>query len=243
MMASPDSESQHPPSKEIEDPPVLLAEGARALNLELTPQQVALFLLYLQELRRWSLRISLTAIREDREIIIKHFLDSLSYIKGFTPFPGMQMMDVGSGAGFPGIPLAIYDPGIRVTLVESSQKKSAFLKHVTRHLQLPNVTIVTERVEKHNKVASDQGNQDLIVARALSNTDQVACWSRPLLKSTGRLILSRGPDIHLELEAMHQYRALGGMYVQKILDVLLPFSSYQRHLIVLSPIRSWTTSC
>ncbi len=214
----------------------ILVSGARQLGVSLEEPQVDLLTRYLQELQRWNQRIPLTAIREEREIVVKHFLDSLTYRKGFIPREGISVMDVGTGAGFPGVPLKIVYPGMVLTLVDSSAKKTAFLRHLIRVLGLQGVSVLTERVEELGKKAPPEGMTDIVVARALAPTEKIAQWVFPLLKAEGRLILSRGPDIAPEMEAFEGRYPIGGLWVREIIPVTLPFSSYQRNLMVLTKL-------
>ena len=107
-------------------PRELLIAGTRELDISLSIDQVNSFFVYLAELKKWNRKINLTAITEERDAVIKHLLDSLSYLKGFSPAQGLRLLDMGSGAGFPAIPIKLAMPGISVTLVESVKKKTLF---------------------------------------------------------------------------------------------------------------------
>jgi 16S rRNA (guanine527-N7)-methyltransferase len=127
-----------------------LAENARQiLGLQLTPEQLAAFERYKSELIEWNNRFNLTAIRDESGIEIKHFLDSLTCILAFEPGnPPRSLIDVGTGAGFPGIPLKIVYPHMRLTLVESIQKKAGFCQHIANTLGLRQVMVLAERAEE-----------------------------------------------------------------------------------------------
>ena len=211
----------------------ILDQGARRLGVSLTPQQVETLFLFLDELQKWNQKIRLTAIEDRKEMVIKHLLDSISYFNGFAPREGMRLMDIGAGAGFPGIPLKICAPEISVTLIESSQKKSAFLNHAVRTLKLGNVSIMAERIEKLGEPRDVRRRFDIIAARALGSTEQVVQWSRPWLHADGKLLLSKGPDVVSETNLFRQKQSIDGLVVQQIIPFTLPFSDYQRNLVVL----------
>jgi 16S rRNA (guanine527-N7)-methyltransferase len=214
----------------------ILARGADLLGISLESEQIDTLIRYSQEVQRWNQRIRLTSIQDEREFMIKHCLDSLAYAKGFVPLTGMRVMDVGAGAGFPGVPLKIWFPPMSLILVDASHKKTAFLQHIIRTLGLKDVSVVTERVEAlpahHSQIAQIE-MMDLIVTRALSATEKIARWVEPLLKKDGRLLISKGPDILREKRAFEDKVPLGGMFVREILSFTLPFSTYQRNLVIL----------
>jgi 16S rRNA (guanine527-N7)-methyltransferase len=214
----------------------ILARGSDLLGISLDSEQIGILIRYTQDMQHWNRRIQLTSIRDEREIMIKHCLDSLAYAKGFAPWTGMRVMDVGAGAGFPGIPLKIWFPPMSLTLVDASHKKTAFLQHIIRTLGFKDVTVVTERIETLPSRYPLRETMDLIVVRALSTTEKIASWVEPLLKKEGRLLISKGPDILPEKSAFEDKISLGGMFVREILSFTLPFSTYQRNLVVLQKV-------
>jgi 16S rRNA (guanine527-N7)-methyltransferase len=128
--------------KSIEE---ILYKAANAINVSLTLKEIELFKTYLMELKRWGSKTNITAIRDDLEIVIKHFVDSLSPLK-YIP-QGSSLLDIGSGGGFPGIPLKIANPSLDVTLLDSTLKKVNFQKHIIRLLHLNNIKAVHGRAE------------------------------------------------------------------------------------------------
>jgi 16S rRNA (guanine527-N7)-methyltransferase len=136
-------------------PRELLITGAEELGIALTVEQVNSLFIFLAELKKWNNRINLTAIKGERDTVIKHVLDSLSHMQGFMPAPGLRLLDMGSGAGFPAIPIKIAVPGIAVTLVESVKKKASFLRHVIRTLQLSDAEVLDIRTEESRHPAMD----------------------------------------------------------------------------------------
>jgi 16S rRNA (guanine527-N7)-methyltransferase len=126
----------------------LLTTGAQQLGIMLSDQQADAFLVYLVELDKWNRKINLTAIRNEQDIVIKHFLDSLSYLTGFVPVPALRLLDMGAGAGFPAVPIKIAHQEIAVTMVESVNKKASFLRHIVRTLKLTEIVIVDKRTDE-----------------------------------------------------------------------------------------------
>ena len=143
-----------------------LIDGAALFGIGLTEKQADACLVYLIELEKWNRKISLTAIREEQEIIIKHFIDSFSYVKGFDPRPAAKLLDMGSGAGFPALPLKIAFPDLEITLVEAVQKKASFLRHIIRTLALSGVEVADKRTEALPE--SYSAVYDVVTARAFA---------------------------------------------------------------------------
>lgn len=142
-----------------------------------------------REMLRWNRSIRLTAITEPADVAVKHILDSLLLLR-FAPFPG-RILDFGSGAGYPGIPLAVVLPGSRFLLLESSGKKCAFLSHILRRLSLANVEVVKARLETNRRLPI--GTFGHIVTRATAPSEEAVTVLRPYLASAGRILLMKGP--------------------------------------------------
>lgn len=200
----------------------MLVSGAQKFDLDLSSGQVTALLLYLDELVKWNRKINLTSITSEREMVIKHLLDSLSYIVEFNQQSELRLLDMGSGAGFPGIPIRIACPGMFVTLVEATGKKASFLRHIVRLQKLDKVEIVEKRVEH----LSDgyRSAYDLVTARAFAEIGTALQFGAPLMKPGGRLILSRGPE-----EAVQERDvAATGLIVERSVPLTLPYSEYGR---------------
>jgi 16S rRNA (guanine527-N7)-methyltransferase len=203
-------------------PRELLITGAEELGTPLTVEQVNSLFLYLAELRKWNRRINLTSIRGDRESVIKHVLDSLSYGKGFDPAPGQRLLDMGSGAGFPAIPLKIVNPGLAIILVESVKKKASFLRHVVRTLALAGTEV--EDVRTGELADSYHGIFDIVTARAFAGMGTALASGAPFLKPGGLMVLSRGPE-----ESIGENEpASHGVLLDKKIALVLPHSDYKR---------------
>ncbi len=205
----------------------LLISGASQLEVSLTSEQLNAFLTYSAELRKWNRKINLTSITNERDIVVKHFLDSLAYLKGFTPAPGMRLLDMGSGAGFPAIPLKLVHPELNVTLVESIKKKASFLRHIIRTLALDMTEVRDMRIEELPE--SSRKSYDVITARAFADIVSAAASGTGLLKPGGVMILSRGLDESADESALTRI----GMPRKARYELVLPHSDIKRALWVL----------
>jgi 16S rRNA (guanine527-N7)-methyltransferase len=204
----------------------LLTSGAEKLGTILSDQQTDLFLVYLVELEKWNRKINLTAIRNEQDIVIKHFLDSLSYLNGFTPAPELRLLDMGSGAGFPAVPLKICHPEIGVTMVEAVHKKASFLRHIARMLKLTEIVVIDKRTDE--LPLSHHGTYDVVTARAFADMKTALSEGASFLKPSGHIVLSRGPE-----ETIGEGEALkAGMIIEKRLGLSLPYSSDPRAIWV-----------
>ncbi|MFZ1398536.1 MAG: 16S rRNA (guanine(527)-N(7))-methyltransferase RsmG, partial [Candidatus Promineifilaceae bacterium] len=161
------------------------AAWAASLGVPLTPEQVAQFAIYQQLLLDWNARMNLTAVREPAEIRLRHFLDSLSCARVTGDLNGRSLIDVGTGAGFPGLPLKILFPHMRLTLVESVAKKGQFLQAVVDALALEQVTIVAERAELLGQMPQHRQQYDWATARAVAELRTLVEFLLPLCRVGG----------------------------------------------------------
>jgi len=203
-----------------------LITGAEELGIALTVEQVNSLFIFLAELKKWNTRINLTAIKGERDTVIKHVLDSLSHIQGFIPAPGLRLLDMGSGAGFPAIPIKIAYPGIAVTLVESVKKKASFLRHVIRTLQLSDTEVLDIRIEELPE--SRQGSYDVITARAFADMNLALATGTTFLTAGGSMVLSRGPEESITEKELTRV----GVILNKKIELTLPHSDYKRAIWV-----------
>lgn len=217
-----------------------LVSGAKqVLGLDLSPPQVAAFRTYAAELAAWNLKFNLTAIKNPAEVEIKHFLDSLTCllaIRAARHSSNFTLIDVGTGAGFPGIPLKIACPEMRLTLVESVGKKVAFLEHVAGRLGLNQVTILKARGEEVGREAAHREKYDWAVARAVAEMRTLLEYLLPLVKMGGKALAQKGENGPAETHgAEHAAKVLGGCLAQ-ITSVELPSVVEQRFLVVFDKV-------
>lgn len=211
----------------------LAHEVQQMLGLEISPQIVSIFEWYGRELAEWNKRVNLTAIRDPEEIEIKHFLDSLSCLQVMQPAPGDRVVDVGTGAGFPGLPLKIIYPQIRLTLVESIGKKLKFCRHVVHTLGLKDVEILQVRAENLGQERTHRQRYDWAVARAVAVMPVLVEYLLPLLRVGGQAVIQKGESGPREAQdAEYAIKILGGQ-LNQIRKVELPRVVETRHLILI----------
>ncbi len=208
----------------------------RQLGLRLTRSQLSALSLYERELVDWNTRFNLTAIRDPDEIHIKHFLDSLSCVLAMRERSVGRLIDIGTGAGLPGIPLKIIFPKMQLTLVESVGKKAEFCRHVVRVLDLPGVEIVQERAEILGQDPAYRERYDWAVARAVAILPVLAEYLLPLVRVGGSMLAMKGESAHAEAHAAeHALRVLGG-HLRQLLPVTLPGVAEERYLVVIDKV-------
>lgn len=173
-------------------PDELLVAGALSLGLYLDPEQVAAFRAYREEIARWSARMSLTALRDPEDVVRAGFLDSLACLP-LIPSGAQRVLDLGSGAGFPALPLKLLRRDLAFTLVEASRKKASFLHHMVRSLRLAEVRVIQRRVEALAGDPTEQGAYDLALARAVAPPPEQGRLVRPFLGPGGLFLLQAGP--------------------------------------------------
>ena len=206
----------------------LLISGANELDITLSAEQTRLFLTYLHILQAWNEKVNLTSIKDEREIVIRHFLDSLTVFHHIEK--ESRVLDIGSGAGFPGIPLKIVHPFIEITLLDSSQKKVYYLRDVIRKLRLEGITAVCARAE-----SEDNGVQryyfDFVISRAVGTIDKLGEISKRYLADHGKIILMRGKR---GLEEWSESTIVSKNFrLLKFSDLVLPYSRRRRVILVV----------
>jgi len=205
-------------------------------GLKLTPVQLTAMQRYEGELIEWNSRFNLTAIRSPDEICAKHFLDSLSCMLVMRDTPMERVIDVGTGAGFPGLVLKIINPGTRLTLVESVGKKADFCRHVVNTLGLEGVEVLTERAELVGHMPAHRQKYNWALARAVAVLPVLAEYLLPLVKVGGAMLAMKGANAHAEAQsAENAVRMLGGR-LQKITPVVLPGVAEEHHLVIIAKI-------
>lgn len=199
-----------------------LAEGLAAMGLALDAQSQAKLVAYLRLIEKWNKVHNLTAIREPSQMVVLHLLDSLAVLPHVAG--AHTLLDVGSGAGLPGIPLAVACPGLAVTLLDSSHKKATFLRQAKAELALANVDVVCERVEKWRPAASF----DIVASRAFAELSVFVGQAGHLVAPGGAMLAMKGVNPREELERIPStYR------VENVVELRVPTLDAQRHLVFL----------
>lgn len=216
--------------------PTLAEQAAALFDIPLTPEQLAQFDLYARDLAEWNEHTNLTAITEPGAVQVRHFLDSLSIAQVARCYPGMRIIDVGTGAGFPGLPLAIAFPGVQVTLLEATGKKITFLDHVIQALGLSGLDTLHARAEDAGHISGRRAAYDLVLARSVARLPALAEYLLPLAKVGGRCIAMKGETAAAEaVDAKRALSLLGGR-VEKIEPIKLPDVLDTHYLVVIEKI-------
>jgi 16S rRNA (guanine527-N7)-methyltransferase len=208
----------------------LKSEGL-GLGFQLTDNQIERFFIYLSEIKRWNKRINLTAIRDDKLIIIRLFLESLTFAYGFNQKEAKNILDIGTGAGIPGIPLKILYPEISFTLVDSSRKKVVFLKHICRQINLTDIECIAERVE--DIAERYEGHYDVILSKGVAEIDILLKSSFQLLKSKGLFITQKGEDLEAKLKGSDAEFKKGNWSIKEIIEIDKPIFDRKFRLAVI----------
>lgn len=192
-----------------------LVEGARQLRLTLTDHQVQQFQTYYEQLVEWNRRVNLTGITDYEEVQVKHFLDSLSIVLTLDEAKQVDgdfaLLDIGTGAGMPGIPLKIVHPEANLVLLDSVAKKTAFLEHIVGELRLQGVNVLTQRAEEIGRLPDYREHFDLVVCRAVSQLATVAELTLPFCRIGGLAVIPKKDSIDRELsQASASIGILGG---------------------------------
>lgn len=215
----------------------VLKAGAMEWGLKLTPPQVDAFGLYYQQLLIWNERISLTSITDYEEVQVKHFLDSLSCLQVLdTVDPDARCIDIGAGAGFPGLPLKIVWPRLQLTLLESVGKKVRFLTHMVEAMGLEETDIVQGRAEELGRNPDYREAFDVALARAVAQMSVLVEYALPLVRVGGIFVAQKGDDIEVEMKSAGAAIELLGGRLQEIKPVYLPGSEIARHLVVVQKL-------
>jgi 16S rRNA (guanine527-N7)-methyltransferase len=210
----------------------LLVRGAEQLGVLLTAAEQGKFYTLATELKKWGKKINLTAIREDEEIVVKHFLDSLTLLKGIGRHG--RLLDVGSGAGFPALPVKIVCHDLHVTTVDAVEKKVIFQRHAARTIGLHGYEALHARGEE--LAAKHAGEFTVVVSRAFSDLPTFARMALPLLKENGRIVAMKGRGGREEADAARAPLAGLGLTMTQVIEFKLPISGDQRALVIIERI-------
>lgn len=206
----------------------LLINGAAALGVSLSDQAAHAFDIYLHELLKWNAKINLTAIAGERDIVIKHFLDSLAFARGFDVSAPVRLLDIGAGAGFPGIPLKIAFPSLEVELLDSVAKKVSFMSHVCRTLDLSGIRCIHGRAEDVARQPEFVGFFDVVALRAVTENEAALKLALPFLKKGGRVVMSRSPEEMRQID-----ERISDYSIAAREELILPGSNLRRTILAI----------
>ena len=217
----------------------LIIDGARAFQIRVDHQMAGQFSQHARELLKWNQKINLTAITDPVEIALKHFLDSIAPARWIPP--SSTLLDIGSGGGFPGIPLKILIPSLAVTLIDGSRKKINFLKHSIRRLKLENIDARQIRAEELTNAADSDSRFDVIISRALTSLTAFVGLALPLLTDRGMIIAMKGEIAQqefadLQSTGLRKLRPSNGErspYTLTLEKYLLPVIQSKRSLLII----------
>lgn len=224
---------------EQEDIKTLLRQGAESFHVQLNDSQVENLLAYKKLLLEWNEKINLTAIEEDRDIILKHYVDSLSIIP-YLPREGGRLVDVGTGAGFPGIPVKIACDFLDVTLLDSLDKRVKFLQEVIRHLGLKKIEAVHGRAEDYGIKPGSREAYDIAVARAVAGLPVLLEYCLPLVRVGGLFLAMKGNMADEADKSRKALEILGGK-IEAVYEFMLPGSDMKRTVIQVRKLRQTPT--
>ncbi|WP_079412702.1 16S rRNA (guanine(527)-N(7))-methyltransferase RsmG [Alkalithermobacter paradoxus] len=216
----------------------ILINGLKELNIDADESLFYKFETYKELLLEWNKKINLTAIEDEKEIYIKHFIDSLScfttqYIKN-----GDSVIDVGTGAGFPGVPFKIYKEDLKLTLLDSLNKRINFLKEVCTNLKLKDVEFVHGRAEDFGQNPDYREKYDIATARAVANLAVLLEYCVPFIKVGGHFICLKGPSADEEMkDSQKAIQTLGMEFVEKI-NIKLPYTDINHVILVFKKIKN-----
>lgn len=215
----------------------LLKAGVREWGLGVSAEQIEAFETYYQELVAWNEKVNLTSITDYEEVQIKHFLDSLSCLQVLADCPEeMSCIDIGSGAGFPGLPVKILRPELRLALLEATGKKADFLEHLVTRLGLTQVQVLRARAEELGQDAEYRESFEVALARAVADLAVLVEYALPLLGLDGIFVAQKGSEVQAEVEASKSALKILGGDIEEVRAVRLPGLESPRHLVVVRKV-------
>ena len=214
----------------------LVRDAQELFHVHLTGRQVMSLITYEKELVEWNQKFNLTAIRDVESIRTKHFLDSFSCVLAWKANPPTRLIDVGTGAGFPGLPLKILYPNMKLTLVESVGKKAMFCQHIVSVLGLENVDVVKSRAEDLGQDAKHREQYDWAIARAVAKLNVLSEYLIPLVKIGGRMLAQKGESGPAEAQSAEKAMKLLGGKLEQLIPVNLPGVVDDRYLVIVDKV-------
>ena len=214
---------------------IMISYGSK-IEINFTEKQINKFYKYMNLLLEWNEKINLTAITDPKEVILKHFIDSLTINKYLKQ--NSTLADVGTGAGFPGIPLKIVRPDLKITLVDSLNKRINFLNIVIDELELKNITTVHSRIEDFGKNKQYREKFDYVTARAVANLAVLSEYLLPITKVGGQAIVMKGSNVKEELDDGKKAIGILGGKLNCVDEFVLPDSDIFRNVVIIDKIKN-----
>jgi len=215
---------------------IFLENGFKELNIRINKKSIDELLLFKDMLLEWNKKINLTSITDNQEIFIKHFLDSATCMATGYIRDGFEVVDIGTGAGFPGLVLKILNNKINITLLDSLKKRTNYLENLVTNLGLKNVEIIHGRAEEYGNKEGYREKYDVALSRAVASINVLLEYCLPYIKEGGYFLCQKGPNFKDELkEAEKAIKVLGGK-INEIKEFILPGSDIKRNIIVIEKI-------
>lgn len=218
-----------------------LIEGSKQFNIDLDDKSLESFRSYKGLLKEWNEKINITSITDDIEIDTKHFLDSLSPLITNLFQGNSSVIDVGTGGGFPGIPLKIMNENLEVTLLDSLNKRINFLNVVIENLGLENIRAIHGRAEELSRTKDYREQYDICISRAVASLDTLSEYCLPFVKVGGHFVSMKGPDLDEELNLSRKAIETLGGEIEKVEKVKIPLSDIEHSLIIIRKIKQTLT--
>ena len=215
---------------------VELNEMCNKINVNLSEKQIKQFYDYMNILLEWNEKVNLTAITDEKEIILKHFIDCLVVNKYI--YDKEKIADIGTGAGFPGIPIKIANPNIEITLIDSLNKRINFLNELVNEIDIKNIEIIHSRAEELSRNLNYREKFDVVVSRAVAPMNVLVEYTLPFIKKGGKLIAMKGSNAQDEINlAKKAIDVLGGKF--NLMDeIVLPNSDIKRNNIIIDKVKN-----
>lgn len=214
----------------------VLIEKSNLINITITEEQIQKFYNYMELLLEWNEYMNLTAITDPKDIILKHFIDSMTIAKEIEK--NKSLIDIGTGAGFPGIPLKIIRPDINITLLDSLNKRVKFLEHIINTLKLEKIEAVHGRIEEFGRNKKYREKYDYATSRAVANLAVLSEYMLPMVKLEGTCICMKGSDIEEEKKMANKAITILGGKIEKINEFLLADTEIKRNIIIIKKIQN-----
>ena len=215
-----------------------LVESMEKLKINLTQIQQDQFYRYYKMLIKQNEVMNLTSITEYKDVVVKHFVDSLSIVKAYHFSETTKVIDIGTGAGFPGVPIKIVFPEVEITLLDSLNKRISFLNEVIKELDLKKITAIHGRAEDYAKPSSLREKYDLCVSRAVANLSTLSEYCLPFVKTGGTFISYKSNKIEDEIKASEKAIKILGGNIKTQVEFILPGSDIDRNLILIEKIKA-----